>query len=55
MLYQSPPVKKKNTIGVYRLTDGVLGFQPIPAPTTDQLQALLTRIITRLLKMLTRK
>ena len=40
--------------GVYRLTDGVPVFQPIPAPTTDQLQALLTRIITRILKMLTR-
>lgn len=41
--------------GVYRLTDGVPVFQPIPVPTTDQLQALLTRIITRLLKALTRK
>jgi len=40
--------------GAYRLTDGVPVFQPIPAPTTDQLQALLTRIITRILKMLTR-
>ena len=41
--------------GVYRLTDGVPIFQPVPAPTADQLQALLTRIITRLLKMLTRQ
>jgi hypothetical protein len=41
--------------GVYRLTDEVSVFQPVPAPTTDQLQALLTRIITRLLKALTRK
>ena len=40
--------------GVYRLTDGDPVFQPVPAPTTDQLQALLTRIITRLLKTLTR-
>ena len=40
--------------GVYRLTDGVPVFQPVPAPTTEQLQALLTRIITRLLKVLTR-
>ncbi len=40
--------------GVYHLTDGVPIFQAIPAPTTDQLQALLTRIITRLLKALTR-
>jgi len=41
--------------GVYRLTDIGPVFQPVPAPITDQLQALLTRIITRLLKMLTRK
>ena len=40
--------------GVYRLTDGVPIVQAIPSPTTDQLQALLTRIITRLLKMFTR-
>jgi len=40
--------------GVYRLTDGVPVFQAIPAPTTDQLQTVLTRIITRLLKVLTR-
>ena len=40
--------------GVYRLTDGVPVFQPVPAPTTEQLQILLTRMITRLLKMLTR-
>jgi len=40
--------------GVYRLTDGGPVFQAVPAPITDQLQALLTRIITRLLKALTR-
>ncbi len=40
--------------GVYRLTNGVPVFQAAPAPTTEQLQAVLTRIITRLLKMLTR-
>ncbi len=40
--------------GVYRLTDGIPLFQAIPAPTTEQLQAVLTRIITRLLKALTR-
>ena len=39
--------------GVYRLTDGVPVFQPIPAPTTEQLETVLTRIITRLLKALT--
>ena len=41
--------------GVYQLTDGTPVFQPISAPTTEQLQTVLTRIITRLLKMLTRK
>jgi len=40
--------------GVYRLTDDGPIFQTIPAPTTDQLQTVLTRIITRLLKTLTR-
>ena len=40
--------------GVYHLTDGVPVFQAIPSPTTAQLQALLTRIITRLLKAFTR-
>ena len=40
--------------GVYRLTDGVPVFQPIPAPTAEHLQALRTRIIPRLLKRLTR-
>jgi len=40
--------------GVYRLTDEGPVFQPGPAPTTDQLQTVLTRIITRLLKALTR-
>ncbi|MEX2493498.1 MAG: transposase zinc-binding domain-containing protein [Nitrospirales bacterium] len=41
--------------GVYQLTDGTPVFQPISAPTTEQLQTVLTRIITRLLKMLTCK
>lgn len=40
--------------GVYHLTDGSLVFQPVPAPTVEQLQTLLTRIITQLLKILTR-
>jgi hypothetical protein len=40
--------------GVYRLTDGIPVFQPIPGPTTEQLLALLTWIISRLLKALTR-
>jgi hypothetical protein len=41
--------------GVYRLTGGTTIFQAAPVPTSEQLQALLTRIITRLLKVLTRK
>ena len=41
--------------GVYRLTGGIPVFQATPAPTSEQLQALLSRIITRLLKVLTSK
>ena len=37
--------------GVYRLTNGVPVFQAAPMPTAEQLQALLTRVITRLLKV----
>ena len=37
--------------GVYHLTNGVPLFQPVLAPTQEQLQALLTQNITRLLKM----
>ena len=35
--------------GVYRLTGGIPVFHAAPAPTTEQLQALLTRIIPRLM------
>ena len=41
--------------GVYRTTEGVPVFHPVPAPTAEQLQVLLTRIIKRLMKFLTRK
>ena len=41
--------------GVYRLTDGVPVFQPIPAPSTEQLQTVLSRVVQRVLKSLTRK
>ncbi len=41
--------------GVYRLTDGPPVFQAVPAPTMDQLQTLLTRLIKRVMKVLTRK
>ena len=40
---------------VYRLTDGVPVFLAVLVPTAEQLQALLTRIITSLLKVLTRQ
>jgi len=41
--------------GVYRRTDGEPVFVAVPAPTDEQLQALLHRIITRLMKLLTRR
>ena len=41
--------------GVYRLTGGVPVFQTVPTPNTEQLQALLTRIIKRVMKVLTRQ
>ena len=41
--------------GVYRLMDGIPVFQSIPAPTTEQLQKVLTQIIKRVMKVLTRK
>jgi len=41
--------------GVYRITDGAPVFQAVPPPTPEQLETLLTRIIKRVLKVLTRK
>jgi hypothetical protein len=41
--------------GVYRITDGAPVFQAVPAPTPEQLETLLTRIIKRVLRVLTRK
>ena len=41
--------------GVYRLTDGAPIFDAVPAPTPHELETLLTRIIKRVLKVLTRK
>ncbi len=41
--------------GVYRTTEGVPVFHPAPTPTAGELQALLSRIIKRLLRLLTRK
>jgi len=41
--------------GVYRTTEGVPVFHAVRAPAAGQLQALLTRIIKRIMKLLTRK
>ncbi len=40
--------------GVYRTTEGVPAFHPVPAPTAEQLQVLLTRIIKRLMNRMHR-
>jgi putative transposase len=41
--------------GVYRATAGVPVFHAVRAPTAEELQTLLARIIKRLMKFLTRK
>jgi hypothetical protein len=41
--------------GVYRTTAGVPAFHAVPAPTAEQLQVLLSRIIKRLMRLLTRQ
>ena len=41
--------------GVYRSTEGVPVFHAVRAPTAGELQALLGRIINRLMRLLTRK
>jgi hypothetical protein len=41
--------------GVYRTTEGVPVFHAVRAPTAAELQALLRRIIKRIMKFLTRK
>jgi hypothetical protein len=41
--------------GVYRTTEGVPVFHSVRAPTAEQLQALLTRIIKCIMTLLTRK
>ena len=41
--------------GVYRRTDGEPVFVEVPAPTDEALQALLHKIISRLMKLLTRR
>jgi len=40
---------------VYRRTDGAPVFVQADSPTDEDLQALLQRIITRLMKLLTRR
>ena len=41
--------------GVYRFTESGPVFQAIPAPSTEQLQTVLSRLVKRVLKSLTRK
>ena len=41
--------------GVYRRTDGEPVFVEVPAPSDEALQALLHKIISRLMKLLTRR
>ncbi len=41
--------------GVYRIDGGVPIFQTVPAPTAEQLQTLLSRIVKRVLRILTRQ
>ena len=40
--------------GVYRIQNGVPGFHSVRTPTDEQLQALLSQIIKRIMKALTR-
>ena len=41
--------------GVCRIAEGVPVFHPVRAPTAEQLQVLLTRIMKRIMGLLTRK
>jgi hypothetical protein len=41
--------------GVYRTTEGVPVFHAVRAPTATELQALLSRIIKRIMRLLTRR
>jgi hypothetical protein len=41
--------------GVYRTTEGVPVFHAVRPPTAEELQALLSRIIRRIMQLLTRK
>ncbi|MGH8607280.1 MAG: transposase zinc-binding domain-containing protein, partial [Gammaproteobacteria bacterium] len=41
--------------GVYRASEGVPVFHPVRAPTPGELQTILTRIIKRLMRLLTRQ
>ena len=40
--------------GVYRTTEGVPAFHPVPAPAAEELQALLTRLMKRLMNRMHR-
>ena len=41
--------------GVYQSGEGVPVFHEIPAPSIDELQSLLAKIITRIMRLLTRQ
>jgi hypothetical protein len=41
--------------GVYRSNDGAAIFHEVPAPTIEELQALLAKIISRIMRLLTRQ
>jgi hypothetical protein len=41
--------------GVYRNSDGAAIFHEVPAPTIEELQALLAKIISRIMRLLTRQ
>ena len=63
--FSTSPKSKHNSVnihlhclvldGVYHTTEGVPVFHEVRAPTAEQLQTLLARIIKRLMKFLTRK
>jgi hypothetical protein len=41
--------------GIYRNSEGVAVFHEVAAPTIEELQALLAKIITRIMRLLTRQ
>src|SRR5262245_30429071 len=41
--------------GVYRHSEGGAGFHEVAAPTSEELQVLLAKIITRIMRLLTKQ